>query len=192
MVPTSSLPTFKLILIQEPTTGSAFEDNLLGRLGLAPPLILELEMTKDGQVQDPSAELPFLICQCTLLREDGSVADMLDRQTATATPAMGSTLMPPPTPSRRRGRRSSSNRRGSSPRPSGSAEAAAGPSATSATHSSSPTLLRMLYGTLVAGAQPSQSLRGGQGEKPYFFFPEISIRTPGRFKIQCRLMRLAL
>lgn len=28
-------------------------------------------------------------------------------------------------------------------------------------------------------------------EKPFFFFPEISIRTPGKFKIVCKLMRLS-
>ncbi|SJX64447.1 uncharacterized protein SRS1_15089 [Sporisorium reilianum f. sp. reilianum] len=204
MASTSSSPTYKLILVQEPTTGSAFEDNLLGRIGLAPPLILELQVTKDGKLQDASAELPFLICQCSLLTEHGAVADMVDRQPVAA--SSGPTLMPP-TPKRgRRGRRSSSNLRGTSPsgistRSTASTEASAATTPTSASQTGpssstpslsrdSPQLARMLYGTIVAGPQQFTSLEDEQ--KPYFFFPEISVRTPGKFKIQCRLMRLAL
>lgn len=200
MLSTSSAPTYKLILVQEPTTGSAFEDNLLGRIGLAPPLILELRMTKDGRIEDPSAELPFLICQCSLLNEDGSVADMVDQMSAA--PAIPSSLMPP-TSARWRGRRTSSNRGGSSPlgastRSSGSIGASTASSQAEASSSApwvgqtSSSMVRMLYGTVVAGAQSFSSVRAEEGEKPFFFFPEISVRTPGVFKIRCRLMRLAL
>ncbi|CDU24902.1 uncharacterized protein SPSC_04735 [Sporisorium scitamineum] len=207
MASTSSSPSYKLILVQEPTTGSAFEDNLLGRIGLAPPLILELQVTKDGKIEDASAELPFLICQCSLLNEHGAVADMVDREAATA--SSSSTLMPPTPKRSRRGRRSSSNLRGTSPsgistRSTGSTDASsstatttpasgsqAGPSSsTPSSGQGSPQLARMLYGTIVAGPQQFHSLE--DVEKPYFFFPEISVRTPGKFKIQCRLMRLAL
>lgn len=196
MTSTSSFPTYRLILVQEPTIGSAFEENVLGRIGLAPPLILELELTKDGKVEDASAELPFLICQCSLLNEQGDAADMVSQAAAMPSSA-GSTLMPP-TPSRRRGRRSSSNRRRSSPsgpssRSSGSTDVSVRDSSSApASISGTPALARMLYGTIVAGAQPFTSLREEEGEKPYFFFPELSVRTPGKFKIQCRLMRLAL
>ena len=48
----------------------------------------------------------------------------------------------------------------------------------------------MLYGTIVAGSQQYNSPEGV--ERSYFFFPEISIRMLGRFKIKCTLMRLAL
>lgn len=207
MASISSSLTYKLILVQEPTTGSAFEDNLLGRIGLAPPLILELQVTKDGKAEDASAELPFLICQCSLLDEHGAVADMVDRQATTAW--SGSTLMPPTPKRARRGRRSSSNLRGTSPsgistRSMSSTNASASTSITTSTSASqagpsssmpssgpdTPQLARMLYGTIVAAPQQLHSLENDQ--KPYFFFPEISVRTPGKFKIQCQLMRLAL
>ncbi|KAJ1024790.1 hypothetical protein NDA16_002830 [Ustilago loliicola] len=219
---TTSSPSieYKLILVQEPTIGAAFEYNLLGRIGLAPPLILELQVTKDGKTFNASAEFPFLICQCSLLDEQGASADMVNQTAAAAAAAaqISSNLTVPSQSTRaRRGRRSSSGRRGSgstsavSTRSSESTDATtpAGavsdhtPSSTTATPSgqdSTAHLARMLYGTLVAGPQlylPPTSTEGQaaeqvQEEKPYFFFPEISIRTPGKFKIVCKLMRLSL
>uniref|UniRef100_V5EES5 Velvet domain-containing protein n=2 Tax=Kalmanozyma brasiliensis (strain GHG001) TaxID=1365824 RepID=V5EES5_KALBG len=51
----------------------------------------------------------------------------------------------------------------------------------------------MLYGTLVAGPQMHKAPPGEEDvEKPYFFFPEISVRATGKFRIVCRLMRLPL
>lgn len=215
MTSSSSSVEYKLALIQEPTIGAAFEDNLLGRIGVAPPLIIELQILKDGRPTEACEELPFLICQCTLLDEQGVVADMMDPSSATtpATAAAGGTpsgLMRPTTPTgrTRRGRRSSSSRQGASASASAvpgsrSSESTdpGGSDDTSATatplsqHScsgqDSPQLRRMLYGTIVAGPQQYAPERG-EGTKPYFFFPELSIRKPGRFRIRCRLMRLTL
>ncbi|SAM83985.1 uncharacterized protein UBRO_06309 [Ustilago bromivora] len=223
MTSSSSSIEYKLILVQEPTIGAAFEDNLLGRIGLAPPLVLELQVIKDGQASDASAELPFLICQCSLLDEQGSTADMVNQTAVSAAAAADAAQSPSkltvPTGSTRarRGRRSSSGRRGSastsavSTRSSESTDASTStgaisddiPSSHTATRSgqeSPAKLARMLYGTLVGGPQlylappttTASASRGEQGEKPYFFFPEISIRTPGKFRIVCRLMRLSL
>ncbi|SPO27915.1 uncharacterized protein UTRI_05058 [Ustilago trichophora] len=222
---TSTSPStaeYKLILVQEPTTGVAFEDNLLGRIGLAPPLILEMQVLKDGKVKDVSAELPFLICQCSLLDESGAVADMVHQTSVAAgNPSPNTSSMPPTPTTRGRRGRSSLSRRGTSAsavstRSSESTEASASAAsedaqalidATSAAASqqtrssfsvprpslgrdSPPRLARMLYGTIMAGPQQCDSLQ--DEEKPYFFFPEISVRTPGKFKIQCKLMRLSL
>ncbi|SNX86253.1 uncharacterized protein MEPE_04962 [Melanopsichium pennsylvanicum] len=210
MTSISSSFRYKLILIQEPTTGAAFEDNLLGRIGLAPPLILELQVFKDGKLEDASSELPFLFCQCYLLDEQGNVADMVDQSITPIRPP-NATLMPPDSPSRtRRGRTSSSSRRGTATasaflsRSSESVEASASDildnsptmvrndnsTTTPQAGQDSPQLARMLYGTTTTG--PQQYLLLEDEEKPYFFFPEISVRTPGKFKIACRLMRLLL
>lgn len=154
-------------------------------------------------------QLPLLICQCSLLDQDGNVADMLDRSVASASTSSSSatTLMPPTNTApqsgtRARRGRSSSGRRGASSstsaRPSSeSTNTEATPSSEDTSTTVTPTeqdtppqLARMLYGTIVAGPQPYNSPEGV--EKPYFFFPEISIRKPGKFKISCRLMRLPL
>lgn len=201
MASTSSSVEYKLVVVQEPTTGSAFEDNLLGRIGLAPPLIVELQVSKDGKIDDASTELPFLICQCSLLDERGAVADMVDQNQPRS--SASASLMPPTPPTRGRRGRSSMGRRGTSTsavssRSSASTEASANtlsddaPSADApgSQGQNSPQLARMLYGTIVAG--PQQYISPQSEARSYFFFPEISVRTPGKFKIQCKLMRLAL
>lgn len=208
MTSTRSSIEYRLTLVQEPTMGAAFEDNLLGRIGLAPPLILELQVIKDGKEEDASDVLPFLICQCSLLTEQGAIAGMLV-QTASTTSSSGATLMLPTPPSAGatrgpRGRQSSGQRGNSastvSGRSSGSVEAspsgtsddapAIPPTAQQPTEQGRPPFARMLYGTIVASPQQYESSQAQ--EKSYFFFPEISVRTPGKFKIQCTLMRLPL
>ncbi len=211
----SSSLTYKLVLVQQPTIGSAFEDNLLGRLGLAPPLIVELQVFRDGKISDATAELPFLICQCSLLDEQGRVADMVDQrvgsasqqsQEATTAPAAVSAV-----PRRGRSVRNKISHRGGladgtvTPLSLDSTEASTSgasedtltpgtgePSATQLSGRNSPQIVRMLYGTLAAGPQQYISPNADEEEKAYFFFPELSIRTPGRFKIICTLLRLSL
>lgn len=39
-----SYSRYKLKIVQQPSTGSAFNENLLSRLALAPPLIVQLEL----------------------------------------------------------------------------------------------------------------------------------------------------
>lgn len=170
----TSTPKYRLRLLQQPTAGSAFGANLLSRTALAPPLILELETTQDGASIDASADLPFLICQCSLLDERGEAADLREEPVASAPP------LAPASPARsRKGRKSSST-------------------VERASETSSPTtpadsqLARMLYGTLVASPQLHRAPEEEEGEKVYFFFPEISVRATGKFKIVCRLMRLPL
>lgn len=86
----------------------------------------------------------------------------------------------------------------SDPNPVSSSHSREGPSPTSsrsATTQTSPTPIatqsvRMLYGTLVAS--PMQLFTTNERPATMFIFPEISIRSRGRFRLQISLMRVPL
>ncbi|PWZ01152.1 hypothetical protein BCV70DRAFT_158916 [Testicularia cyperi] len=219
---------YELRIVQQPTIGSAFHENLFSRIGLAPPLIVELKVLSDDNAEvEAFDELPFLLCQCSLVDESGRSADMVIPPTPSA-PASAENrptgpVSAPAASTSRRGRTSASGVRRRASRNSGSGTITAtadanktpGRSTPSSASSTTPTsatpagvapslpdtpptltdaspnrLVRMLYGTIVASPQPFESPEGDV--RPFFFFPEISIRAPGRFKLQCSLIRLSL
>lgn len=203
----SAAKTYHLEILQQPSLGCAFENNLLSRIGLAAPLILELQVKDaNGQDVDASDELPFLICQCSLLEEDDDPADMavlppeqsVMGQSNTPASSFSSSASAAGRPGDRISR--SSGGKAPPPRASMASSTTADSSATSVdgisaalrntTVSGAPGFGRMLYGTIVTNPRTLDSADGSR--KPYLLFPEISIRAVGRFKIQCQLMRLVL
>lgn len=203
MSPVRSARNYRLDILQQPTIGCSFEHNLLSRIGLAPPLILELQVNDtNDQPVDARDELPFLVCQCTLLQSDGSPANiiMLSSEPEHPIPASSSLIPNAQRFDRRIGRASGDRRnmpRGRTFRPvdsTGSSSAntvdATSVPQTSTPDLTAPSLERVLYGTTVAGPQLLESPSGSR--KPYLLFPEISIRISGSFKLQCQLLRLTL
>ena len=51
-----------------------------------------------------------------------------------------------------------------------------------------PSLVAMLYGTLISAPAEMQNQDGATGV--YFVFSDLSVRYPGRFKLQASMMRI--
>ena len=134
-------------------------------------------------------DLPFLVCHVHLLTDDGRPADMLSPTTS---------------PQRTASRRESGSLEQSSPsslgvrpheRPSPhmsrtSSSTYGPPAPLSSSSTSSSQSVRMLYGTLVAS--PLQMLHTNERPATMFVFPEISIRSRGRFCLRISLRRVPL
>ncbi|KAN0061920.1 hypothetical protein ACQY0O_005915 [Thecaphora frezii] len=211
---------YRLKIVQQPALGSAFGEDLLSRLAVAPPLILELDAVDgDGNQVDISGEVPFLVCQCALTLENGTSADLFS-----PSPASSEQVSPTPSPSRSASALGPSMSR--APSSTGSVEAGPtaaarlappspsrgsigrrrgrrrsgrgtvqGPTSSSTASPASPLRelvppARMLYGTLAANPIPYESPEGG--EKLYLLFPEISIRATGRFRLRCFLVSVPI
>lgn len=177
---------FHLRIIQQPTSGCAFGGNLLARLALAPPLIVQLQVLDqyghevemwvsfinvkwiDIHLKCRSEELQSLVCHVTLLTADGQPANMLSP-----------TISPRHSPYR--------PRRSSSRLLEGGIGEPPSPRITSTQPLNS---VRMLYGTLVAS--PLQLNDVFQRKRVFFIFPEISVRSRGRFRLHIVLMRMPL
>ena len=175
-------------IAQEPTTGAAFGTNLLARLPISPLLVTELRVTnragKEISAYVTAAsrpvrnlpltnlpysldEMPFLICQVSLITEDHQPADVL-------APANH-----PP---------SSSLPDGDARQPASASASATASSAPSSPPAAPASPLRTLYGTLAASPQQFASPSGYPNT--YFLFPEISVRCRGRFRLRALLLRI--
>ncbi|PWN33433.1 uncharacterized protein FA14DRAFT_180079 [Meira miltonrushii] len=128
---------YHLRIVQQPEKGCAFGSDVLSRLAIAPPLIVQIRVTdlQNNEVEIDD-EIPLLTCQVNLLTEDGQNADMI----------------------------------------------------TSLTNVQHP--VTMLYGTLTASAVQLPDVR--QRLRTFFIFPEISIRSKGRFRLNINLFKLPL
>lgn len=161
---------YHLRIVQQPEKGCAFGTNLLARLAIAPPLIVQVRVTdlsnKDVEFDE---EIPFLICRVNLLTEKEENADMIvSKQTV-----------------QQKGSSSSSSRTRMEIKSSS-------PSSSSSTlfDSTAQNSFRMLYGTLAA--TPSRLPDKKQRLRTFFIFPEVSIRSKGRFRLNIELFKLNL
>lgn len=169
---------YYLRVAQQPTIGCAFGRDHLSRLAVQPPLIIQIRVTdtNDREV-DFEDELPFLICGLSLVTEDGEPADTVNlpstsSMAAAARLSTGSMLdRVTAVTSARQARVTSAG------------------SSSGATRSIT-TPLSTLYGTLVAS--PIQLPNQQRQPRTFFVFPEVSVRSCGRFRLHATVMRLAL
>ncbi|UZJ55147.1 hypothetical protein CBS101457_004467 [Exobasidium rhododendri] len=160
---------YLLHVLQQPITGCAFGSNLLSRLALAPPLVVQLQaIDRAGREVSIEEEMPFLVCHVHLTTDDDTPADMLS---------------PLATSSQFSSQADIAGDRGPSTTASNTVD-------TTSTAIAHPPSVRMLYGTLVAS--PLQLLTIDDRPATIFVFPEISIRSRGRFRLQISLMRVPL
>lgn len=134
-------------------------------------------------------EEPFLVCQASLVTEQGDPADLI---APVQPPHSSSTL----SSSSQRNRSDDSEQRGrTSSRMSRSVSASSSVTFPTLVPSSPATVpstgVRMLYGSLVASPQRfRRPAEEGTSYATYFIFPELCIRSRGRYKIRASLIRL--
>ncbi|PWN38911.1 hypothetical protein IE81DRAFT_64036 [Ceraceosorus guamensis] len=192
---------YALSVVQQPSTGCAFGTNLLSRVSVSPPLILRLRVSEpDGAEVLPFDELPFMLCQLRLVTATGQPADMLspvpnqpaapDAEESGAAPSE-----PPRRPIPRAQQPSILQGSADGPAMEGSTPS---PPRVPTSHSSSPAHaqsaavpVRMLYGNMVAfGVRIPETQGQNTPHGIFFVFPDISIRSRGRFRLVADLNRM--
>ncbi|PWN51323.1 hypothetical protein IE53DRAFT_342532 [Violaceomyces palustris] len=180
----SALRQYHIRVSQSPELGSAYGTNLLSRLAIAPPLILELTVTNaQGEEIDAGDEMPFLVCHCSLVTDSGQPADLMS-------PLASSSLVQDQKREQRETHEPAAEPASTKEVPSSASSSATSAPPIHPSGNRQPGPVRMLYGTLVASPQPFQGPDGRT--RTYFLFPEISVRARGRFRLKLSLMRIPI
>lgn len=148
------------------------------------------------------ADLPFLVCHLSLITEDGQNADMLTKvdpkeaaeaQAASSSSVTTSTLSRQQQQQQEEVKEEEEKQQDRVEQQHEELEKATSASAISSSSNADqdpPTSVRLLYGTLVAS--PMQLYTPDNRLGNIFVFPEVSIRSRGRFRLQITVTRIPL